>query len=218
LATRAAAAPRREHGSYRRDVDGLRAVAVILVLLYHGFPHTFVGGFIGVDVFFIISGYLITGIILDGLDEGSFTFRGFYVRRVRRIFPALIVVLAACAAIGFVVLLPSEFRQLGKHILSGAAFVSNATLLREVGYFDAAAETKPLLHLWSLAVEEQYYLVWPLVLFMLRRHLERARWWIAGIAVGSFALSVVLTSYRPSLAFYSPVTRFWELIDRKSVV
>jgi peptidoglycan/LPS O-acetylase OafA/YrhL len=201
-----------EHGKYRRDVDGLRAVAVLLVLLYHGFPRVFVGGFIGVDVFFIISGYLITGIILDGLHDGSFTFRSFYARRVRRIFPALTVVLAVCPLIGYVVLLPGEFQQLGRHIASGAAFISNLTLLREVGYFDAAAESKPLLHLWSLAVEEQYYLVWPLVLFMLRRHLERARWWIVAIALGSFALNLLLTVYKPSLAFYSPVTRFWELM------
>jgi peptidoglycan/LPS O-acetylase OafA/YrhL len=202
------------HGpdAYRRDVDGLRALAVIMVLLYHGFPRTFIGGFVGVDVFFVISGFLITGIIFDGLGTGTFTFIGFYARRVRRIFPALAVVLLVCPLLGYLMLLPSEFEQLGKHMVAGAAFVSNFAFYREVGYFDASAESKPLLHLWSLAVEEQYYLLWPLVIFALRRHLERARWWIVGIALASFAVNVYLSAYRPSLAFYSPITRFWELM------
>ena len=150
--------------AYRPDVDGLRALAVLAVLGYHAFPGAVPGGFVGVDVFFVISGFLITGIILDELGRGRFTFTGFYWRRIRRIFPALILVLAACLALGWRVLLPDEFAQLGKHVAAGAAFVSNIALWRESGYFDAAAELKPLLHLWSLGIEEQFYIFWPLLL------------------------------------------------------
>src|SRR5437660_11133945 len=126
--------------AYRPDVDGLRALAVLAVLGYHAFPGAVPGGFVGVDVFFVISGFLISGIILDELGRSSFTFTGFYWRRIRRIFPALILVLAACLALGWRVLLPDEFAQLGKHVAAGACFVSNIALWREAGYFDAAAE------------------------------------------------------------------------------
>src|SRR3954470_7116910 len=152
--------------TYRPDVDGLRAVAVVSVVLFHAFPAAAPGGFAGVDLFFVISGFLISGIILSDLGKGSFTIADFYRRRVRRIFPALILVLAACLAIGWRVLLPDEFRQLGKHIAAGAGFVSNLALWRESGYFDKAAETKPLLHLWSLGIEEQFYLFWPPLLVL----------------------------------------------------
>src|SRR4051812_22652548 len=121
--------------AYRPDVDGLRAVAVVSVVLFHAFPAAAPGGFAGVDLFFVISGFLISGIILSDLGKGSFTIAEFYRRRVRRIFPALILVLAACLAIGWRVLLPDEFRQLGKHIAAGAGFVSNLALWRESGYF-----------------------------------------------------------------------------------
>src|SRR6185295_2121031 len=141
--------------AYRPDVDGLRAVAVLAVLGYHAFPGAMPGGFTGVDAFFVISGFLITGIILDDLGAGRFTLAGFYWRRIRRIFPALILVLSAVLLLGWQVLLPDEFRTLGKHVAAGAGFVSNIALWREAGYFDAAAEAKPLLHLWSLGIEEQ---------------------------------------------------------------
>ena len=195
--------------AYRPDVDGLRAVAVLAVLAYHAFPSLAPGGFAGVDVFFVISGYLITGIILDDLNRGRFTYANFYWRRIRRIFPALILVLVACLALGWLVLLPDEYTQLGKHVAAGAAFVSNVALWREAGYFDSAAELKPLLHLWSLGVEEQYYLVWPLLLLLFRRHMG---WMIIALGAASFALNIWMVGTHPTAAFYLPFTRFWELL------
>lgn len=196
--------------AYRPDVDGLRAVAVLAVLAYHAFPQSAPGGFAGVDVFFVISGFLITGIIVEGLKDGSFTFAGFYWRRVRRIFPALILVLAFSLALGWLVLLPDEFTMLGRHVAAGAGFVSNIVFWREAGYFDAAAELKPLLHLWSLGVEEQYYLVWPLLLFLFRKDARRMLGMVAALALVSFAANVWLLGERA--AFYLPLTRFWELL------
>jgi peptidoglycan/LPS O-acetylase OafA/YrhL len=197
---------------YRPDVDGLRAIAVTSVILYHGFPSLFPGGFAGVDVFFVISGFLITGIILDDLRRDTFTFANFYARRVRRIFPALIAVLAATLVAGAILLLPGEFAQLGKHAASGALFVSNVALLREINYFDTAAELKPLLHLWSLAVEEQYYLIWPVILLATRNRLKWGLWLCAVIALASFGLNIGLVERQPSATFYLPFTRFWELM------
>ncbi len=198
--------------AYRPDVDGLRALAVLAVLGYHAFPGAVPGGFVGVDIFFVISGFLITGIILEELGSGRFTFTGFYWRRIRRIFPALILVLTACLLLGWRVLLPDEFAQLGRHVAAGAGFVSNIALWREAGYFDAAAELKPLLHLWSLGIEEQYYLVWPLALFLLRGHPRRMLAMVLVVGALSFALNVALAEGHPSTAFYLPVTRFWELL------
>ena len=200
------------HPAYRPDVDGLRAVAVLAVLAYHAFPHSAPGGFAGVDVFFVISGFLITGIILDGLKDGSFTFADFYWRRVRRIFPALILVLAFSLLLGWLLLLPDEFAMLGKHVAAGAGFVSNIVFWREAGYFDAAAELKPLLHLWSLGVEEQYYFVWPLLLFLFRKDAKRMLGMMLALAAVSFAANVLLIGARPEAAFYLPLTRFWELM------
>ena len=200
------------HPAYRPDVDGLRAVAVLAVLAYHAFPHSAPGGFAGVDVFFVISGFLITGIILDGLKDGSFTFAEFYWRRVRRIFPALILVLASSLLLGWLLLLPDEFAMLGKHVAAGAGFVSNIVFWREAGYFDAAAELKPLLHLWSLGVEEQYYFVWPLLLFLFRKDAKRMLGMMLALAAVSFAANVLLIGARPEAAFYLPLTRFWELM------
>lgn len=198
--------------SYRPDIDGLRAIAVLAVLAFHGFPDALPGGFVGVDIFFVISGYLITRIILDGLEQGTFTFLDFYSRRVRRIFPALALMLITCIAVAWWLLLPAEFRRLGAHVSAGAGFVSNLLLWTESGYFDTAAEFKPLLHLWSLGIEEQYYLVWPLLLFLLRRHVRRILWMVLLIAVGSFALNVWAVNRDASAAFYLPPTRFWELM------
>lgn len=199
--------------AYRPDVDGLRAVAVLAVLAFHAFPHAAPGGFAGVDVFFVISGFLISGIIFEDLERGSSSFAGFlgnfYWRRIRRIFPALILVLASCLALGWLVLLPDEYRQLGRHTAGGAGFIANITLWLETGYFDTAAELKPLLHLWSLGVEEQYYLAWPLLLYFFRR---QALAMILGLGAASFAVNLYLTYSDPSAAFYLPVTRFWELL------
>src|SRR6185503_12942841 len=198
--------------AYRPDVDGLRAVAVLAVLAFHGFPRVAPGGFVGVDVFFVISGFLISGIILDALKRGTFSFADFYARRIRRIFPALALVLVATVVLGWWTLIPADYRQLGAHVAAGAGFVSNVLLWRDAGYFDAAAESKPLLHLWSLGVEEQYYLVWPLLLFVLRRHIHRVLPMVAAFAVASFALNVFLVQRNPTATFYLPQTRFWELM------
>jgi len=163
----------REHPvslQYRTDIDGLRAIAVLFVIGYHAFPEWIKGGFIGVDVFFVISGYLITGIILSSLENENFSYTWFYTRRIKRIFPALILVLFACLGLGWLVLLPDEFAQLGKHTFAGSTFLANFVFWNESGYFDNAAATKPLLHLWSLGIEEQFYLLWPLALKKWQRH------------------------------------------------
>ncbi|MDO8677380.1 MAG: acyltransferase family protein [Acidobacteriota bacterium] len=199
--------------TYRSDIDGLRAVAVLAVIGFHAFPEWVRGGFVGVDVFFVISGYLISGIIFEGLRTGRFTFTGFYARRIKRIFPALVLVLAVCYACGWFLLLGDPFMQLGKHIAAAAGFVSNFAFWNESGYFDNAAETKPLLHLWSLGVEEQFYLIWPLAAYVV--------WWLrlnllllTGLAVAT-SMFFNLEGIRRDLVgtFYSPVTRFWELMS-----
>src|SRR5688500_16119125 len=156
-----------KHFQYRPAVDGLRGVAVLAVLGFHAFPEIVSGGYVGVDVFFVISGFLITSIIARQLTHQDFSFADFYWRRVRRLFPALILVLATTLALGWILLLPEELKQLGKHASAAAAFLANFALWRESGYFDTAAEFKPLLHLWSLGIEEQFYLLWPAVLVTL---------------------------------------------------
>jgi peptidoglycan/LPS O-acetylase OafA/YrhL len=197
--------------AYRRDVDGLRAIAVLAVLAFHAFPDRVPGGFVGVDVFFVISGFLISGILLSDLDRERFSLRRFYARRVRRIFPALLVVLAACGIFGWFALFPDEFQQLGKHIAAGAGFASNLTLWSESGYFDNAAETKPLLHLWSLGIEEQFYIAWPLLLFAAHRLRFRALTWMPLLALASFLVNVAGLDRYPTATFYSPASRAWEL-------
>ncbi len=190
----------------------MRAIAVLSVLAYHAFPAALPGGFVGVDVFFVISGFLISGIILTAIRTGTFTFSQFYARRVRRIFPALALVLAASLCLGWLILFPADFRRLAIHVVAGAGFVSNLALWQEAGYFDTASELKPLLHLWSLGVEEQYYAIWPLLLVLAARFLHRLLPLILIVAVLSFAANIFLVGAHPSAAFYSPVTRFWELM------
>lgn len=197
---------------YRPDIDGLRAIAVLGVVLFHAFPGGVRGGFVGVDIFFVISGYLITTILLKDLMAGRYSLWMFYVRRIKRIFPALIVVLASCMAFGWFALYPYELSALGKHVAAGAGFLSNFFLWQESGYFDKAGEIKPLLHLWSLGVEEQYYIFWPLLLFIAwRRHL-RFLVCIFALGIASFILSIYLVRVDPSQAFYAPWSRFWELL------
>lgn len=200
------------HPTYRPDIDGLRAVAILSVLGFHAFPEQFRGGFTGVDIFFVISGFLISSIIFRSLETGSFTFREFYIRRIRRIFPSLITVLVATVLIGYFVLLPDEFRRLGKHVLGGSLFVSNLVLWGESGYFDTASELKPLLNLWSLGVEEQYYILWPLLVVLIWKRSRSFPAIVLPIMIASFTLNLfVFNSHSPS-TFYSPVTRFWELM------
>jgi peptidoglycan/LPS O-acetylase OafA/YrhL len=197
---------------YRADIDGLRAVAILSVVAFHAFPSWVPGGFIGVDVFFVISGYLISDIILKDLDEGTFGFVAFYARRIRRVFPALILVLVASYAFAWFALLANEFKQLGTHIAGAASFVSNFVLWHESGYFDNSAETKPLLHLWSLGIEEQFYLVWPMFLWIawtLRLHLPAL---MILVAIVSLSLNIRGAENDAISAFFSPQTRFWELL------
>lgn len=196
---------------YRPDIDGLRAIAVLSVVIFHFFPSAVHGGFIGVDIFFVISGFLISKHIWEDLGAGTFSIGKFYARRVRRIFPALSVVLLACLAMGWVILTPAEYEQLGKHVVAGAIFVSNIVLWKESGYFDNAADTKPLLHLWSLGIEEQFYIVWPLLLAFFWRYTRHFGWALLGILVASLAYSMTVVRHDVVADFYSPLTRFWEL-------
>lgn len=201
------------HPKYRADIDGLRAVAVLAVVCFHAFPGALKGGFVGVDIFFIISGFLISNILFSNLKEGTFSFKEFYLRRILRIFPALIVVLSSCYFIGWLVLLPKEFQQLGKHIVGGVGFVSNLFFWQEAGYFDNSSETKPLLHLWSLGVEEQFYIVWPCLLLLAWKLRINALKMAAFIIAVSFATNVYnVYSHNAVQAFYSPFARFWELL------
>jgi peptidoglycan/LPS O-acetylase OafA/YrhL len=197
--------------TYRPDIDGLRAVAVGLVVLFHAWPKWLRSGFIGVDVFFVISGFLITSIILKDLKQRAFTIRGFYVRRIRRIFPALITVVLAVLAFGWYVLLQQEFAQLGKHVAAAAAFVSNLVLWSEAGYWDNESVTKPLLHLWSLGVEEQFYLVWPIAMALCFKVRFGILAFLTLTLGGSFLYGLYATFNHPAEAYFSPVTRFWEL-------
>jgi peptidoglycan/LPS O-acetylase OafA/YrhL len=199
------------HFHYRPAVDGLRGVAVLAVLGFHAFPEVVSGGFIGVDVFFVVSGFLITGIVTRQLLHADFSFADFYWRRVRRLFPALVLVLATTLALGWLLLLPNEFKQLGKHASAAAAFLANFALWRESGYFDTAAEFKPLLHLWSLGIEEQFYLVWPAVLVALCKRRSALLVVLSVLVLASFVLSVSQSHSAPVANFYSPLSRFWEL-------
>ncbi len=197
---------------YRPDIDGLRAIAVLSVVMFHAFPHLLRGGFIGVDVFFVISGFLITKIILDDLNAGHWSFEKFYVRRIRRIFPAVVVVLLATYLLGWFILFSDEFQRLGRHVAAGAGFVSNIVLWGEAGYFDASADTKPLLHLWSLGVEEQFYIVFPLLLWIGWR-LKIKFWIVIGLlAFISFLINIHGIKENPTASFYAPYARFWELM------
>jgi len=200
------------HPKYRPDIDGLRAIAVLSVVAFHAFPSLIQGGFVGVDVFFVISGFLISSIIFGSLEKSSFSFVDFYSRRVNRIFPALLLVLASTWAFGWFSLLADEYTQLGKHIAGGAAFVSNLVLLGEAGYFDNSAETKLLLHLWSLGIEEQFYLVWPLMVWAAWKFRINALILIVLVGGISFALNVMNVHADPVATFYSPQSRFWELL------
>jgi peptidoglycan/LPS O-acetylase OafA/YrhL len=197
---------------YRPDIDGLRAIAVVSVVLHHAFPEQIRGGFVGVDIFFVISGYLISSIILAGLQKQTFGFLDFYARRIKRIFPALLLVLATVLVTGWFQLLPVDYKQVGKHIVAGSAFASNFAFWGEAGYFDAASAHKPLLHLWSLAIEEQFYVLWPLTLWVLYRWRMNAMRWIAAALVLSFLLNLHLVQDQTTAAFYNPASRFWELL------
>lgn len=196
--------------AYRPDIDGLRAVAVSIVIAYHALPHLLPGGFIGVDVFFVISGYLITQLILSAQRQGRFSLIGFYQRRVRRIVPALLVVMTACLAVGWFVLLPGEFAWLARSLSWCAPFLANRFFARHTGYFDPGADFNVLLHLWSLAVEEQFYLLWPLLLMLAERRGLTTR--VLGVVlVASLAISIWAAWHAPAVYFFLTRARAWEL-------
>lgn len=200
------------HLAYRPDIDGLRALAVLSVVFFHAFPEVLPGGFVGVDIFFVISGYLISSIIIKALGRGEFSFADFYARRVRRIFPALLVVLTACLVAGWGALFPDEYAQLAKHSVAGLGFVANFVFWQEAGYFDTEAELKPLLHLWSLGVEEQFYIVWPalaLLMWHIRRRLDGIVFLLAAVSLVS---SIALSAQFPVASYFLPWTRGWELL------
>jgi len=203
--------------THRTDIDGLRALAIIPVVLYHMGVPAFSGGFVGVDIFFVISGFLITSLIARDLGQPDrrFSLTNFYERRIRRIFPALFTVLAVTTVLAVIVLLPRDLSAYAKSLVATAAFASNIHFFRQAGYFDTEAYTKPLLHTWSLAVEEQFYLFFPLLMLVLFRVLKRgARVGIvlAGLALASFAWSVWTVHTRPDAAFYLAPARAWELL------
>ncbi len=197
---------------YRADIDGLRAVAVLAVVAFHVFPLRVRGGFIGVDIFFVISGYLISALLFTGFERKNFSFTDFYSRRIRRVFPALLLILFASYVFGWFALTADEYKPLGKHIAGGAAFVSNFVFLRESGYFDNLEDKKPLLHLWSLGVEEQFYLIWPLLLWTGWKLRLNFLAMTAAVGLISFGLNIFYVSSNTALAFYAPQTRFWELM------
>ena len=198
--------------SYRADIDGLRAVAVLGVLLFHAFPSVLAGGFWGVDVFFVISGFLISSIIWDGIWNDRFSAREFYGRRIRRIFPALGLVLLCTWVAAYLMLSWDELARVGKHIVSSALFVMNFALSKEGGYFDFAAERKPLLHLWSLSIEEQFYLVWPLLLCLIGKRKRTLGVFLLAMGCASFSASLFFAHHNSAGAFYNPLGRAWELV------
>lgn len=200
------------YSDYRQDIDGLRAIAVISVIYFHAFPNLFPGGYIGVDIFFVISGYLISKNIIKSIEHFNFSILDFYSRRVTRIFPALITVIFGCLIFGWFALSADEFKQIGKHVFGGATFISNLILWRESGYFDESANAKPLLHLWSLGIEEQFYIIWPLLLYAIWRNKLKAFIVITVITITSFFLNLYLIRIgQNDTAFYFPITRLWEL-------
>jgi peptidoglycan/LPS O-acetylase OafA/YrhL len=202
------------HGQgYRPDIDGLRAVAVLMVLAFHlGVTHLR-GGFVGVDVFFVISGYLISATILNDLERSRFSIARFYERRIRRIFPALFFMLIVTSIFACIYLLPTELEHFAASLVAATGSASNIYFWNQSGYFDAPATTKALLHTWSLAVEEQFYIVFPVLLVVIRRLLkERLRLSIVVLAVVSFVISAFGAYKFPSATFYMPYTRAWELL------
>ena len=200
---------------FRGDINGLRAWAVAAVVLYHFGAPGFSGGFVGVDIFFVISGFLMTGIVVSGLERRTFSLLAFYLARARRILPALIVLCAVLVVLGWWALLPPDYKTLGSHAMFSLAFLSNIKFWSEAGYFDAASHEKWLLHTWSLAVEWQFYLLLPLVLMAVWKWRPGRRFVMIAMAAGllaSLALSVVSTPLLPTAAFYMLPTRAWELL------
>ena len=197
---------------YRAEIDGLRALAVVPVILFHAGFELFSGGFVGVDVFFVISGYLITTILIEDLENKRFSIVNFYERRARRILPALFFVMLVCIPFAWMWMLPSQMKDFSESLVAVSLFASNILFWRESGYFDAAAEEKPLLHTWSLAVEEQYYVLFPIFLILAWRFgKNRVFWMIVVMAAISLLLSEWGWRKQPTANFYLAPARAWEL-------
>lgn len=199
--------------SYRREVDGLRALAVVPVVLFHAKFPLFAGGFVGVDIFFVISGYLITSILITDFAAGRYSVAQFYERRIRRILPALVFVILACLPLAWLWMLPSQMKNFSQSIVSSLLFSSNILFWLESGYFASDVDEKPLLHTWSLAVEEQFYIVFPILLFFLWRRSPRT----TAISIWSVLLfSIALSEWGwrndPTANFYLTPSRIWELL------
>ena len=197
---------------YRSEIDGLRAIAIIQVILFHSGVSVFSGGYVGVDIFFVISGYLITRIVADEIKEGSFTFVSFYAKRARRILPALFFMILIVTALCFIVLLPADLFKYGKMLVFTTVFGANFRLSAQRGYFDGEMRENPLLHMWSLSVEEQFYFVWPMLLLLILQTQRRRRLFVPALLFASFAVSVALTQWLPRSAFYHLPSRGWELL------
>lgn len=208
---------------YRPDIDGIRAISVLAVLIFHAFPHALPGGFVGVDVFFVISGYLITGIILKSTHRGRFSFLQFYASRVRRIFPALILVILFTLLVGFFVQTPNNYSSLGQSGAASAAFYANVAIyVKSFGYFFALQGKDPLLHIWSLGIEEQFYAIWPLVVVGAFYFLARPILGVLAICFISIAISLGVSLFTSDVfstaSFYLPFARAWELLIGASIV
>nr|WP_243846319.1 acyltransferase family protein [Rhizomicrobium palustre] len=200
------------HQKYRPDVDGLRALAVGLVVIYHAFNNKLTGGFVGVDVFFVISGFLISSIIFSEIEDKDFSFARFYARRIKRIFPSLIAMLVACYALGAAIMLTDEFQNLCKYIAGSAGFVANIVLLNNTGYFNSDSQFNPLLHMWSLGIEEQFYFIWPITLCLVYRYNIPFKYILIGGFALSFAANIYMVHHNVTADFYLPYTRFFELV------
>ena len=195
---------------YRADIDGLRALAVVPVVLFHAGFEAFAGGFVGVDVFFVVSGYLITSILIEDIENNRFSLVNFYDRRARRLLPMLFFVMLACIPFAWFWMLPIQMRDFSESLIAVSLFVSNIYFWQESGYFAIAAEETPLLHTWSLAVEEQYYLFFPVFLFALWRFgKNRVFWAIVGLSILSLVLSEWGWRNNPHANFYLALTRAW---------
>ncbi|MRX11111.1 acyltransferase family protein [Pseudoduganella sp. FT25W] len=210
-ATAAPTAPA-AHMAYRPDIDGLRTLAVLPVVLFHAGFTALSGGFVGVDVFFVISGFLITSIIAADIDKQRFSIVDFYERRIRRIFPALFAMLTVALVFAGLMFIPADFRQFGKSFISSSLFFSNLMFWSEGGYFDFDAELKPLLHTWSLSVEEQFYIFFPPLLYLLKTRVRRWRACIVGLFLASLAAAAWMAYRDHDTAFYVPLYRVWELL------
>ena len=197
---------------YRADIDGLRACAVLPVVLFHMGVPAITGGFVGVDVFFVISGYVISRQLLEALDSGTFSLLNFYERRVRRIFPALLFIVALTTVFAWLLLLPPQMLDFSDSLLASASFISNFFFWRQSGYFDIASAFRPLLHLWSLAVEEQFYILMPVAIYVTYALGSRWRFVFWAGFLASLGLSVALTNTAPSANFFLLPSRAWELL------